>query len=205
MAETRTTLIRRVRDPADTDAWREFVALYQPLLRAYALKKGLAGPDADDVAQEVLARLLKALPDFELDHRRARFRTWLWKVTSNAFADGVRRRRRRDRAELAHAADDRVEPPGADDGEPEADSVAMHRRRVLEFAKARVRARSHPRTWACFEEHVLRGRPSGDVAAELGVSANAVDVNSSRVLTRIRDDCRDYLEELTDGDDPLPG
>jgi RNA polymerase sigma-70 factor (ECF subfamily) len=205
MAETRTTLLRRVRDPADADAWREFVALYQPLLRAYTLKKELAGPDADDVVQEVLARLLKALPDFELDRRRARFRTWLWKVTRNALADGARRRRRRDRAELAHAADDRVEPPGADGGEPEADWVAMHRRRVLEFAKARVRARSHPRTWACFEEHVLRGRPSGEVASELGVSANVVDVNSSRVLNRLHVFCRDYLEELADGDDLLPG
>jgi RNA polymerase sigma-70 factor (ECF subfamily) len=205
MAETRTSLLRRVRDPADADAWREFVALYRPLLRAYVLRKGRAGADADDVVQEVLARLLKALPDFRLDHRRARFRTWLWKVTSNALADDARRRRRRDDAERARAAGAEADPPPAGDGEPEADWVVMHRRRVLEYAKAQVRARSHPRTWACFEEHVLRGRPSGEVAAALGVTANAVDVNSSRVLTRLRSYCRDYLEELADGDDTLPG
>jgi RNA polymerase sigma-70 factor (ECF subfamily) len=205
MAETRTTLLRRVRDPADAGAWREFVALYQPLLRAYVLKTGLAGPDADDVVQEVLARLVTALPGFERDRDRGRFRTWLWAVTRNALADAARRRRRRDRAERAFADDDRIEAPGVDDREPEADWVTMHRRRVLEFAKARVCARSHPRTWACFEEHVLRGRPSGEVAAELGVSANAVEVNSSRVLTRLRHYCRDYLEELADGDDLLPG
>ena len=35
MADTQTTLLRRVRDPADADAWRQFVALYRPLLRAY--------------------------------------------------------------------------------------------------------------------------------------------------------------------------
>jgi RNA polymerase sigma-70 factor (ECF subfamily) len=191
MAETRTTLLRRVRDPADADAWREFVALYQPLLHAYVLKKGLAGPDADDLVQEVLARLVKALPGFERDRRRSRFRTWLWRVTCNALADGARRRRRQDRAEQAFADDDRIEAPTADDRGPGADWVVMHRRRVLEFAKARVRARSHPRTWACFEEHVLRGRPSGEVAAALGVSANTVDVNSSRVLTRLRSYCRE--------------
>jgi RNA polymerase sigma-70 factor (ECF subfamily) len=205
MTETSTTLLRRVRDPADADAWREFVALYHPLLRAYALKKGLAGPDADDLVQEVLARLVKALPGFELDQRRARFRTWLWKVTSNALADGARRRSRRDRAERARAAAAGAAPPQAGDGEPEADWVAMHRRRVLELAKARARARSHPRTWACFEGHVLWGRPSREVAAELGVSVNAVDVNSSRVLARLRNYCHDYLEELADGDDHLPG
>jgi hypothetical protein len=52
---------------------------------------------------------------------------------------------------------------------------------------------------------VLRGRPSADVAAALGVSANAVDVNASRVLARLRSYCRTYLEGLTDGDDHLPG
>jgi RNA polymerase sigma-70 factor (ECF subfamily) len=205
MAETRTTLLRRLRDPADADAWREFVALYQPLLRAYVLKKAPAGPDADEVVQEVLARLFKALPDFELDRRRGRFRSWLWKVTASALADELRRRHRRKCAERAFAADDRAEPPRAADDEPEPDWVAMHHRRVLEFAKERVRARSHPRTWACFEEHVLRGRPSGEVAAELGVAANTVDVYSTRVLNRLRSYCRDYLEELADGDDPLPG
>jgi RNA polymerase sigma-70 factor (ECF subfamily) len=205
MSETRTTLLRRVRDPADADAWREFVALYQPLLRAYAHKTGLAGPDADDVVQEVLARLVTALPGFERDSNRGRFRTWLWAVTRNALADAARRSRRRERAERAFADDDQIEAPGVDDQGSGVDWVAMHRRRVLEFAKAQVRARSHPRTWACFEEHVLRGRPSGEVAATLGVTVNAVDVNSFRVLTRLRSYCRDYLEELADGDDPLPG
>src|SRR4051794_13876791 len=126
MAETRTTLLRRVRDPTDADAWREFVTLYRPLLRAYVLKKGLAGSDADDVVQEVLVRLLKALPGFELARRRARFRTWLWTVTSNALADGVGCRRRRDAAELAHAVELPTWPAGSEEGEPEADWVVMH-------------------------------------------------------------------------------
>src|SRR5262245_4953111 len=51
--------------------------LYEPLLLAYARCKGLSGHDADDVAQEVLARLLKALPRFDLRCERGRFHTWL--------------------------------------------------------------------------------------------------------------------------------
>src|SRR5262249_356455 len=179
------------------------------LLRAYALKRGLAGPDAEEAVQDVLARLVKALHGFELDHRRGRFRTWLWKVTRNALVEAARRDHRRGHAERAHAAAGPGEAPGAgeaEDGpEPETDWVVMHRRRVLEFAKAQVRARSHPRTWACFERHVLQGRPSREVAAELGLTANAVDVNASRVLARLRTYCRTYLEGLTDGDDALPG
>ena len=34
MDRTRSTLLMRVRDPADAEAWGEFVALDEPLLRA---------------------------------------------------------------------------------------------------------------------------------------------------------------------------
>ena len=76
---------------------------------------------------------------------------------------------------------------------------------MLGYALAQVRARSRPSTWACFEGHVLHGRTAAEVAAELGVSPNVVAVNSSRVLARLRSYCRDYLEDLADGDEPLPG
>jgi RNA polymerase sigma-70 factor (ECF subfamily) len=203
MMETRSSLLRRVRDPADADGWREFVALYQPLLQAYVRKQGLIGPDADDVVQDVLARLLRALPEFDLNRERGRFRTWLWRLTRNILADRARRRQRRARAEAVRAEPEALDPP--EDEEPEADWRMLHRRRVLEFAKDQVRARSQPRTWTCFEEYVLRGRPCAEVAAELGVTPNVVAVSSSRILARLRDYCRHYLEGLADGDDLLPG
>jgi hypothetical protein len=80
----------------------------------------------------------------------------------------------------------------------------MHRSRVLDFALKRVRSRSRPTTWTCFERHLLKRRPSAQVASELGLSANAVDINCSRVLGRVRKLCAEYLEELADGLDPMP-
>ncbi len=196
MTKTRSSLLNRVRDPADADGWREFFALYEPLIRAYVRKKDVPPRDADDAVQDVLARLVKALPGFYLQRERGRFRTWLWRVTANTLADRARRDRRRIEAERArHEA--------AADGDEEGDWVMLHRRRLLEFAMAKVRERSQPRTWACFEEHVLYGRPSAEVGAELGVTPNVVDVNASRVLARLRGFCRRDLEGLFDGDDPL--
>jgi hypothetical protein len=86
--ETSSTLVRRVRGAGDADSWREFVALYEPLIVRYALgrRRGLSEPDARDVAQDVFVRLLKALPTFELDRSRGRFRTYLWQVTASALA-----------------------------------------------------------------------------------------------------------------------
>ena len=197
MVETRTTLLMRVRDPADAESWRVFFALYEPLLLSYVRRRGLAEHDACDVVQEVFANLVRVLPGFELERERGRFRTWLWRVTHNAVVDWSRRRGRRARAE----EEARKETPvaqGPEETELESEWLAAHRRRVLEFALQQVRSQSQERTWQCFELHILQGRSSGDVAAELGLTANSVYVNASRVLAKVRQQCAEYMEELAE-------
>jgi len=198
MVETRTTLLRRVRDPADAQSWREFFGLYEPLLMSYVRRRGLAEHDACDVVQDVFATLVRVLPGFELDHERGRFRTWLWRVAHNAMTDWARRRGRRAAAEdeARQAAEPAVEP---DEAELEAEWLAAHRRRVLEHVLQQVRSESQEKTWRCFELHILQGRSSAEVAAELGLTANSVYVNASRILARVRDGCADYAEDLADG------
>jgi hypothetical protein len=74
----------------------------------------------------------------------------------------------------------------------------------LSFALETVRARSQPKTWACFERHLLQRRPSTEVADEVGLTVAAVNVNSSRILERVRKLCVEHLEGLADGLEPLP-
>ena len=50
---TRQSLIVKLRDPADSGAWSEFVALYEPLIYRLARRKGLQDADAKDLCQEV--------------------------------------------------------------------------------------------------------------------------------------------------------
>lgn len=198
MTDTRSSLLRRLRDPADADGWREFVALYEPLLLSYARSRGLLEDDARDVVQDILTDLLRALPSFELDRTRGRFRTWLWQVTRNALTDRARRQQRQAEAEAEWRQ--RLDPDRFDqDPEPEREWLAAYRRRVLDFVLDRVRAQTQARTWTCFEGHLLHNRPSAEVASELGLTANAVYVNASRVLARVREQCAEYLEELGDG------
>jgi RNA polymerase sigma-70 factor (ECF subfamily) len=192
MPETTSSLIRRVQDPTDAGAWAEFVQLYEPLLLRYAYGLHLQEADARDVVQEVFAALLKALPGFELDPSRGRFRTWLWQVTCNTAADWMRRRKRQG------AAEERWRELREGDPEPD-DWAEEHFRRVLEHALEQVRTEAQPRTWDCFERHILQARRSAEVAAELNLTANAVYVNASRVLARLRERCAEYLEELGDG------
>lgn len=189
VTETRSSLLRRVRDAADAASWTEFVQLYEPLLLSYVRRRGLSDHDAQDVVQTIFLTLLRKLPGFELDRERGRFRTWLWQVSRNAVIDHVRARQR-----LQKAEDARREQWGDDEQESD-DWVTLHRQRTLQFAMERVRDATAPKTWTCFEEHLLKGRTGADVGAEVGLPANSVYVNAARVLDRIRALCQEYRED----------
>jgi RNA polymerase sigma-70 factor (ECF subfamily) len=195
MLTTRISLIQRVRDPADEKSWDEFVRLYRPLLTAYVRKQGFRDDDGDDVVQDILIQLVRTLPKFELDHTRGRFRTFLWRVTNHGVIDAIRKRKRRGGRECQFD-EQLLTLEKAVLEEPDVAWIADERRRVFSFVQKEVRASAQPKTWACFEQHLIKGRPAADVAAELGISANVVYVNASRILAKVREKCADYDEEL---------
>ena len=89
--ETRPSLLVRVRDPADRAAWQEFVEIYRPVILRLAQRKGMQAADAEDIAQEVLSVVAKAVEQWEHDPQRARFRTWLHRVANNAILNALSR------------------------------------------------------------------------------------------------------------------
>ena len=179
-------LLQRVRDRTDAAAWETFVDEYQPVLRAFVRRQGVYASDVPDVVQEILARLVPALSRFEFDPSRGRFLTWLWRIASNAAKNWSRKRLGRARAE---AAWHRLQPTNqrGDDAPDEQERARL--RQVLDQVFAEVRQTTLPATWACFEGQVLHGRPAGELATELGVSQNAVYVNTCRVRARVREQC----------------
>ena len=90
-----------------------------------------------------------------MDRQRGRFRTWLRQVCQSALVDWAGRRRRKARAEGAWL--NRLsELPNSSESDSVLEWERLHRRRVLSFALERVRARSRPTSWACFQRHLLR-------------------------------------------------
>ena len=51
---TRASLLVRLRDAGDQEAWRQFVGLYGPLIYRYGRRHRLQDADAADLTQEVL-------------------------------------------------------------------------------------------------------------------------------------------------------
>ena len=62
---THASLLLRLRDDADGGAWNEFLDRYGELIRGFARRRGLQSADCDDIAQDVLLSLSKALPNFQ--------------------------------------------------------------------------------------------------------------------------------------------
>jgi RNA polymerase sigma-70 factor, ECF subfamily len=188
MNTTPASLLQRLRDPAEKDAWGQFVRLYTPLLYHWARRTGLQAADAADLVQDVFTTLLHKLPTFTYDRGQS-FRAWLRTVTLNHWRD---RRKRRAAQPLGHEGPALPEPAVPDDVELLAD--AEYRRHLVGRALRLMQADFQPATWKACWEHGVLGRPAPVVAAELGLSAGAVYAATFRVLTRLRQELDGLLD-----------
>jgi RNA polymerase sigma-70 factor (ECF subfamily) len=186
---TSRSLLQRARDE-EPEAWQRLVLLYQPLVRHWCRRGGVAIQDVDDVVQEVFAKAFAALDNFQ--HRSATdtFRGWLHGLTRHRILEHFRRVRRQIAAAGGSDAQSiiRAQPDlPADTDEPDEEERALCGqlyRRALEF----IRGEFEPRTWQMFWRGVVDGLPTAAVAAELGVSRAAVRQARSRVLRRLREE-----------------
>lgn len=178
MHTTSPSLLERVRTSSDRQAWARLVDLYTPLLFYWCRSFGLQEHDAADRVQEVFVLLLEKLPEFRYDPNRS-FRSWLRTVLFNKIHEHGRKQH--------PLADGTVVEPVVP---PESDRVSDQEfQQMLLFRAAQlIRTEFEDVTWRAFDGYVLHDRPPGDVAAELGVSVNAVYVAKSRVLRRLRDE-----------------
>ncbi len=185
---TPLSLIERLRDPADAASWRRLVDLYTPMIRRW-LGRTVPRADEDDLVQDVLGAVLRAMSTFVHSGQTGAFRHWLRTTTAHHLAAFWRSRRSRGGApppiDWDLLEDPDSEPSRAWDREHD-EYVA---RRLLELMEPEF---SRP-TWQAFRRQVVDGLPAAEVAAELGSSVNAVLLAKSRVLARLRKEGRGLI------------
>ena len=201
MADSPTTqfsLLARIRDPRDGEAWAEFVEVYAPLVYGLARRHGLQDADAADLTQDVLRSVARAAPRFAYDPRRGSFRGWLFTVARNQLRKSALARKRQapgcGGAEARRALEEQPAP-----AEEEALWDREYQARLFEWAAERVRPAFRLATWQAFWRTAVDSRDPQEVARELGLSVGAVYIARSRVLARIKE----QLRPLQD-DDALP-
>jgi RNA polymerase sigma factor (sigma-70 family) len=181
---TRQSLIVKLRDPADSGAWSEFVALYEPLIYRLARRKGLQDADAKDVCQEVFRAVAGSVDRWCPD--RGSFRGWLSTIARNLMINFLTRGGRYTRASGATSVQELLEAQPARD--PSATALFDHeyKRQIFQSAAGEVKSEFTPATWQAFWQTAVEDRAPAEVAALLGLSVGSVYVARSRVLARIR-------------------
>ena len=73
--KTSKTLIMMVKSREDDRAWLEFSQNYRPYLYSVIKNEGIEHEDNEELTQDVLVKVWKALEDFFYEPERCRFRT----------------------------------------------------------------------------------------------------------------------------------
>src|SRR6185436_15584444 len=113
----------------------------------------------------------RGIARFDATGPRATFRGWLWTITRNAVLQWRRRREPAGRggstaeAQLAQFPDSwsasSAEEPPSDAGETAA---------LLRRAMHQIRPTVEPQTWSAFWQTAVLGRPTAEIAEELGLT-----------------------------------
>jgi RNA polymerase sigma-70 factor (ECF subfamily) len=181
----RSLLVRLRRDPSDPNAWAELVRHYGPRIHAWCLRWNLQEADAQDVTQDVLLKLAKAMRDFNYDPSRS-FRAWLKTLTNHALSDFLESRQR-----AAQGSGDSQVIDMLHSVEARADLLLRLEeefdRELLEEAMTRVRLRVEPQTWEAFRLTALEGLSGAEAAERIPMQVAQVFVAKRRVQKMLQD------------------
>ena len=194
MNETSLSLLNRLRRSPESESWDRLVELYAPLLRAWLRKYDVQVSDADDLTQEVLLAVSKDLDKFEHAGQPGAFRGWLKAILVNRLRKFWRSRDRRPQARGDSDIDARL----AQLDDPSSEMSLIWNREHDQYVLRQLLALAEPHfarnTWTAFCRVALDGAKPDVVAAEMGISRNAVIVAKCRVLSRLRQESEGLIE-----------
>ena len=192
---TRATLLLRLRDQGDGDAWSEFLRDYGPMLYRFVRSRGLQDADASDLVQDVLRSVGMAIGRLEYQKEKGGFRAWLFTITRNKLSTFFAKRKRigptaNDTAQfelLNQAADQRSELD--DQWEQE------HQKQLMATAVENMKPQIELKTWTAFQMTAIDGQSAADAGKQLDMKAGAVYVARSRVTAKLRAEVERLIAE----------
>lgn len=190
-ASTSASLLDRVRTNDDA-AWKRFVRLYSPLVYSWAKRCGLKNQDAADVLQDVFHAVARNLGQFRPDPAGGSFRGWLWTITRNKVRDHYRARD----AEPVGGTDMQHRLQEVPEVEPASwsESGECSRATLVNRATQLICDDFEPRTWQAFWRLAVENHPARDIAADLGMTVDAVYQAKARVLRRLREELDGHVD-----------
>jgi RNA polymerase sigma-70 factor (ECF subfamily) len=180
--KTPVSLLQRLKQSSDGEAWSRFVELYLPFVCYWARRAGLQDADVADLSQEVFTLLYRKMPEFRYDEHKS-FRAWLRAVTLNKWRE-LRRRGGLPVGTMAGNGATLESIAVADPGHALWDEE--HQRYLATRALDLMRKDFEPATWQACWDTAVENCAASEVAARLGLTVGAVYAAKCRVLRRLR-------------------
>lgn len=189
LTQTHATLLARLGSPADAaqhgQAWGEFLNRYAELIRGFCRRHSLQPNDQDDVLQDVLLSLSKAMPGFQYDPSIGKFRSYLKTVVLHAIYKKLCQAR--PGVSLGEMESMAVSQAQTATGDPSTDAQweqewrQHHLRQALRVIDAEFSTRDR----TLFERYALAGEQPEMLAKETGLTLDAVYQIKSRITRRL--------------------
>lgn len=187
---TRVSLLGRVRDSGDSTSWQEFYRLYRRLIFGFARRAGLSDADAEEVTQDVFARVAETIHTFDPDPAKGKFRNWLLTQTRWRIADKF----------AARSPTEKQLPAARPAGEPRTATIERlpdgedldaawnneWEQHVLAAALERLARRVPARHYQAFELYVRRGEPVLQVSSQLGLNPARIYLIAHRLTRQLK-------------------
>lgn len=182
---TRPSLLIRLRDNQDHEAWKQFIDVYAPMVQSFALRKGLQSADASDVTQEVMRIVASHMQDFQYDPTKGKFRGWLLTTTRNQVVNYAKRFGKLRGSGRSDVQEILLSQP--EDTDDDAEWGRDYQKSLFAYACEKIQNEFTENTWQVFQMSTEQSKNPAEIACELGMSVGAVYVAKSRVIARLRE------------------
>lgn len=195
LPDTRESLLLRVGDPANAEAWREFAAIYRPAVYRMARRRGLQDADAEDLSQRVLVAISQRIADWRPTSPQGAFRAWVAVIARNLALNALTRPRI-DSGKGGTSVIERLarqparEEAGGELAAREFDDE--YRRALFRLTSEQIRGEFQEATWQAFWLTAVEGVPITEAARRLGKSEGVIYAGRSRVMRRLKQKVREF-------------
>ena len=183
---TRQSLLSRLRNREDQQAWRVFFDTYWKLIYNAAIRAGLNEAEAQDVVQETVIAVSKNIPEFVYDPAKGSFKHWLLRQTTWRITAQFRKRLPLGSVPETPATGSTTTNPlerVPDPAMPALEALWEEEweKNLLEAAFRRVKAKVDARQYQVFDLCVRQKWPAAKVARDLRINPARVYLAKHRV------------------------
>jgi RNA polymerase sigma factor (sigma-70 family) len=192
---TRRTLIERVKDQYNEEAWNEFSDIYTRYIYAIIRNMGISPQDSEEIHQQVMVKLWKKVPELDFDEIR-RFRSYLGVIVKNEVRQFIRARTRLLERESKAANDVSLEYL-KNIRLPDIERIAEKEWQVhlANIALHKIEPYFSPNAILLFRL-CLEGAKPEEITEKTGIARNSINTIKARVRSRLSAEIKRLQDDL---------